>query len=268
MATGWTASSLYPNMDLHDASLASRVPTPANPTPPPSDVGLINAYSQEPISAATLMTNPTDANDTTLASRKYMNPYTGLRQSVASASVYEQPDAPAFLQQQIANLNAEQTMRRSAQSELLNRLVGGVQSGGPNSYLWTEALRAAAVNPGAHVNFGASVQDPIVGQAYSRQVNSQNTFRDQQTRSLAAANNAQGNIASLFQDRARLGGVLAGGSPTSQQSMLDSQLTNAYMNVLPNSAVQSLGRSVGGSGSGYAGPVGPTRSSSGWFGGF
>lgn len=262
---GWTASSLYPNMDLHNASLASRTPTPSNPVPPSSSIGNINALSQEPISAAQLMTTPGQANDSALESRKYMNPLTGARQVAASASVYEQPDAPAFLQQQIANLNAEQTLRRSAQSELLNRLVGGVQAGGPDSYLWTEALRAAAVNPGAHVNFGASVQNPVLGQAYSKQVESQNLLRAQQTKALSNANNAQGSLDALLQARNRLGAVAMGGSPSSQQQALDSQITNAYLNILPNSSVQSLGRSVGGGG--YTGPIGPTKSTSGWFAG-
>lgn len=130
-----------------------------------SVVGPINALAQSPLQADVLRTTPQTLADTTLGSRKYVNPNTGIRDPVVSGSVYEQPDTPAFLSQAVANLNAEQALRRSLQAEWNNRLLGGVAAGGPDAFLYAEALRAASVAPGSSVAFGQQIADPQTGSA-------------------------------------------------------------------------------------------------------
>jgi hypothetical protein len=254
---GWTAGSISHDADLHDAALASRktVDAPA-PKPAGSSVGLLNAYAQSPLSAAQLLTDPSHLHDSSLGSRTYMNPGTGLRDAAAVGSVYQQNDVPAFLQQSIANLNAEQTMKRAMQAELVNRILAGVQQGGPNDYLWAEALRGAAVNPGAHVAFNAAIQNPLLGQGYKTAADAFAQKTAQQTTSLKNANTALNSIAPLEQQRAKLGNVVMGGYTGSSQQQLDQQITDSYVNAGPSSATQMLGRAAG-SGSGWL-PTLPT----------
>lgn len=130
-----------------------------------SIVGPVNAVAQSPLSADILRTTPQTVADKTLESRKYVNPNTGVRDPVLSGSVYTQPDVPAFLSQAVANLNAEQSLRRSLQAEWNNRLLQGAASPGPNAFLFAEALRAASVAPGSSVAFGQRIADPQVGAA-------------------------------------------------------------------------------------------------------
>lgn len=249
MATsGWTASSLAPNMELHDASLATRIPDAPLPAPAASVTGPVNAWAQIPLSAAQLRTDPSVAKDPSLASRSYMNPMTGLRDTAASASVYQQADAPAFLQQAISNLNAEQALKRSMQAELVNRIITGMQGGGNDSYLWTEALRAAAVNPGAHVAFQSAVSDPAVGRGYETASKAAAGKLTEQTKSLSMANSALSALPDLQAQRARLGSVVMGGYQGSDQQRLDNKIQQAYMNSGPSSSTQLLGRSANYSG--------------------
>lgn len=246
---GWTAATISHDAGLHDLSLKSRNPLiGAAPTQAPSAIGPVNGWAQNPISAADLMTDPSAAKDSSLASRKYMNPGTGAREAAASASVYQQADAPAFLQQAISNLNSEQAMKRAQQSELVNRILMGVNSGGPNDYLWAEALRAASVGAGAHVNFSSAVQDPRVGIGYENAANAYADKTAEQTKSLTAANTAINGIPEMEKQRARLGSVVMGGYEGSPQQQLDRQLTQSHLAASPVSSTQLLGRSANASG--------------------
>jgi hypothetical protein len=242
---GWTSQSISHDQNLHDQSLASIAqPDPAPPTPAPSDVGAINGLAQNPLTAAQLTTTPTDLHDPTLGTRAYTNPDTGFRDAPIVTSVYQQENVPGFLQQSIANLNSEQAMKRALQSELTNRLVGGLQGGGPNSYLWAEALRAASVNPGAHVGFGAAVQNPAIGEGYKTAANAYAGLAGQQAASIAAANKQPATLQDLLTQRSRLSSSIMGGNPAAVQ--LDQRITDAYLNSGPNSSVQQLARSASG----------------------
>lgn len=245
---GWTAATLAHNADLHDASLATLQPAAPMPTPAASDVGPINGLAQSPLTAAALLTDPNGVHDQTLASRAFKNPGTGFRDVAAQGSVYQQNNVPAFLQQSIANLNAEQAMKRAQQSELVNRILQGVNSNSPNNYLFAEALRAAAVGAGAHVNFNAAVLDPALGRGYETATNAYANKTNQQTQSLKAANTAVSAIPALSQQRARLGAVVMGGYEGSQQQKLDRQIALASEAATPMSSTQLLGRSANSSG--------------------
>jgi hypothetical protein len=153
---GWTSQSL------------SRSRPPVT-TSVESVVGPVNAAAQNQVTAAQLRTTPSTLYDTSLGSRQYMNPNTGIRQPVAASSVYAQSDVPAFLAQSVDALNAEQALRRSLAAEWQNRLLRGVEEGGPNAYMLAEALRAASVGPGSSVAFGKEVADAKIGQGYLEQ---------------------------------------------------------------------------------------------------
>lgn len=242
--TGWTAGTISHNVDLHDRALATRTPDAAPPTPASSAIGPLNGWGQVPLTAAQLMTDPSGVHDPSLASRKYMNPGTGVRDTAAQASVFQSDDAPAFLQQAIANLNAEQAMKRAQQSELVNRILSGVNSGGNNAYLWSEALRGASVTPGAHVSFGSAIQNPDIGAGYKTAADAYAGKTNQQTQSLRMANVSLKSISELEKQRARLGATIMGGYTGSPQQALDQQLNDAYASASPDSATQRLGRSA------------------------
>lgn len=212
---------------------------------PTSSVGSINALAQLPITADSMKTmSPDFLNDPTLGSRTTANPLTGFRQPVASASVYSTSNVPAFLQSEVAKLNAEQALRRSAQAELLDRIIKGASSGAPDAYMWQEALRAASVSPGAHVNFGSSVMDPTVGQGYASAAEAFRQKTAQDVAAINAANAAQTNVTKLTQQRQRLGSSPFGMYFGSPQQRIDQQLFDATLAAQPNSAVQQLGRAA------------------------
>jgi hypothetical protein len=203
------------------------------------------------MTAEQLMTDPSAAHDPTLASRAYLDPMTGFRQVAAQTSVYEQPNAPAFLQNAVNSLNAEQALRRSLQSELTNRLLSGVQAGGPSSYLFDEALRAASVSPGAHVNFGAPVQSPLIGEGYNVVANAFANRLDQQKQAITAANSVAAQLTALQKQRDSLGANAFGQYAGSPQQKLDQQIFGLQEQNQPQSAVQSLGRAAASGSSGW-----------------
>lgn len=259
LTRGWTSGTLT-------APLASRTPSqirPPLPAPGSSEVGPVNALAQQPYSAASLLTRPTDAVDQTLGSRLYQNPLTGFREVAAQQSVYAQPSAPAFLQNAIAGLNAEQTMARSAQSELVDRIMKGAAGqtatgapgGGGDPYLWQEALRAASVNPGAHVNFGAAVTDPRQGLAAITSANALSAKAAQQTAAIRAANAVPIQIAALQKRRDQLGYAGFGQYAGSRQQALDRQLFNLEDQGAAASGIQQLGQKAARSSSGWVTPA-------------
>jgi hypothetical protein len=239
---------------LNDPSLGSRFMDAALPQSPMSSVGGTNSAAQLPVSADQLAITPETLHDPSLGSRGTINPMTGVREApiVASVSQMGNGNIPDMLKQSIANLNAEQTMKRAMQAELVNRIVSGVASGGPNSYLWSEALRSAAVNPGAHVQFNAAVQNPLIGEGYKQATSAYADKTAQQTQALKSANGATGDLATLQAQRARLGSTVMGANySNSPQQQLDAKITDAYLAGSPNSATQQLARSVSGPNSGW-----------------
>lgn len=264
LTRGWTSGTLT-------APLASRTPTqisgskaalPPTLAPPTSSIGLVNAAGQSPYSAASLMTPASNTVDPTLGSRMYQNPLTGFRDVVAQTSVYAQPQAPAFLQNAISGLNSEQTMARSAQAELLDRLVKGASGqtatgmpgGGGDPYLWQEALRAASVNPGAHVNFGAAVADPRQGISAITSANALAAKAAQQTAAIKAANSIPAQLAEL-QRRKALMGPAGYNYMGSAQQKLDRQIFDLQDAGAATSGVQQLGQSAARSSSGWTLPT-------------
>jgi hypothetical protein len=145
-AAGWTAATISQPRD--------------------SVTGAVNAMAQNPVTASDLRTTPSTLADSSLGSRRFVNPNTGIRDVAVDASVYAQPSVPAFLSQAVSSLNAEQALRRSLQAEWNDKLMRGAMGmSGTDPYVWMEALRAASVNPGSSVAFGQAIQDPNQGKA-------------------------------------------------------------------------------------------------------
>lgn len=132
-----------------------------------SVVGAINAAAQAPIRAEDLLTGTSDARDPALASRTWKNPYTGVRDPAVIGSVYAQSDTPAWLANEVAALNAEQALRRSAQAEVFNQVFN--KAANTNDYRWLEVLRAAVLQPGVEAGFGSGIADPNVGLALQKE---------------------------------------------------------------------------------------------------
>jgi hypothetical protein len=171
--TGWTASSV---------------------------VGPVNALGQKSASAADLLTPGGYARDRKLASRSFMNPNTGIRSPAISASVYRQPNMPAYLTQAVERLNMEQGLRRSLQSEWNNRILQAAATPGPNQYLWMEAARAASVSPGTAVTFSKAVQNPAIGEGYKAMATEQANVEKQRLANLTRASNLQRQLEGMPQD--------------------------------------------------------------------
>lgn len=162
-----------------------------------SVVGPINAVGQKSASAADLLTRGGYARDRKLASRDFMNPNTGVRSPAIVASVYRQPNMPAYLTQAVERLNMEQGLRRSLQSEWNNRILRQAATPGPDQYLWMEAARAASVSPGAAVTFRQAVQNPMIGQGYKAMATEQANVEKQRVANLTRAENLQRQLAGM-----------------------------------------------------------------------
>jgi hypothetical protein len=195
--TGWTANSIVP-------------PTVQQP---PINNALINPSTA--VTPDTLQTTaPTGLVDPSLGSRAFMSLPAGYAQPLASASVYETPNAPAYLADQVANLNAQQAMRRTAQDDLVRQLLGGVAGGGENAYLYASALQAASAVPGSHLAL-PTIQNPAIGRGYLAQSNAAAARTTAQTRSINQAKFIQDEITRLQQQRTTpyLGGFSWGNDP-------------------------------------------------------
>lgn len=176
-STGWTSATINQAQAAKADALAQGAVAGTN-----------SALAKAPITADALRTTPSTLSDARLGSRGFVNPNTGIRDVVASGSVYNQPNVPAFLSQAVAGLNAEQALRRSVQAEWNDRLLRNAESSG-DPYLWMEAIRAASVNPGSSVAFGQSIQDPNQGRAAMIDAQSNANLNYQKQRILSSASN-------------------------------------------------------------------------------
>ena len=152
-------------------------------------------------------------------------PDAGRRDVAAQSSVYQRSDVPEYLTSAISNLNAEQSLRRSLQSEWNDRLLKSASQGGPNSFLFQEALRAASVSPGAHVAFGSAVQNPAIGNAAMMRASSEAAQAHATAEALSAPAQIASQLAKLHTKRAQLpsGGF---GFTTPEQMALDAKIQN------------------------------------------
>lgn len=254
---GWTATTIGPSAKLQSRAGTALMGAATTPTPGPSSVGPVNALAQLPITADVLRSPSMNLVDPTLASRPFVNPNTGAREVAAQASVYQQPNVPAFLQEAVSKLNAEQALRRSMQSELLNKIMSNAQAGGPDAYLWQEALRAASVTPGAHVNFAAPIENPALAAAQQTAAQAYQQEAAQRTHAVMAANQATNNLHRLEMQRSALGNAAFGMYQGSPQQKLDQRLFDATLAATPTSSVQLLGRSAARNSGGWT-PTMPT----------
>lgn len=241
-STGWTSATINQAQAAKADALAQGAVAGTN-----------SALAKAPITADALRTTPSTLSDARLGSRAFMNPNTGIRDVVASGSVYNQPNVPAFLSQAVAGLNAEQALRRSIQAEWNDRLLRNAE-GSENPYMWLEAIRAASVNPGASVAFGQQIADPTVGKAQLQRAQSQAQLDAQRARILHAAS---GNLYRV--DKwTDIANTMPQGSPWAQsaQRRASDELIN-FANSQP------LAVAAAGGGSGWGGwgaaPVQPVR---------
>lgn len=209
-AAGWTAKTIVKPLD--------------------SAVGGVNALAQNNVSADSLRTTPSTLSDTGLASRKFMNPNTGIRDVAASGSVYAMSDVPAFLSQAVSSLNAEQSLRRSLQAEWNDKLLRGAMgqySGSADPYVWMEALRAASVGPGSNVSFGQAIQDPNSGKAALLRAQAQQVLNSQKAeaihQALGTSYNLNKTASGVSSPGWGLGGSIPSNSIDSQRSVLQDQ---------------------------------------------
>jgi hypothetical protein len=193
--SGWTAATITPDTDLHsaaDTSLDVNAPVRM-----PDEV--LNA----PITPDTLRTTPQSLGDPTLGSRQFMSLPAGFAQPVARTSVYETPEAPAFLADAVARLNATQSGRATAQQSLIQQLLGAVGGGGPNAYLLAPALTAAVGatgGGGGGVSFGP-IQNPLIGQGYAQLAAAQAERARAQTSAVNRVQTLQDQILGLQQQQ-------------------------------------------------------------------
>lgn len=176
--------------------------------------------------AGNLARTPGKLNDPTLASRAFGSTVPGAVKPAFAESVYQRPNVPAYLAQAVTDLNTGQSLQRSLQSEWNNKILGLASGGGPNSYLYQEALRAASVSPGAHVNFGAAVQSPLLGEGYKAAAVGQANLTNAQAGAIAAPQQYQAQIAALQKERQQLGQNAFGMYSNSRQQQIDNQLFN------------------------------------------
>lgn len=201
--------------------------TPVATTPlPQSNVGPVNALAQQPYTAASLYRSPGAVNDPKLASRAYGSTVPGAVKPAFAESVYQRPEVPAYLAQAVTDLNTGQSLQRSLQSEWNNKILGLATNSGPQNYLYTEALRAASVSPGAHVSFGAAVQNPDIGAGYRAASLGQANLTNAQAGAIAAPQQYQAQIAALQKERQQLGQNAFGMYSNSRQQQIDNQLFN------------------------------------------
>lgn len=167
---------------------------------------------------------PGDLKDPSLGSRQFMTAAQVRPVDVgAQASTFQSANVPAFLQSQIAQLNAEQYQKRSAQQDLLDRLFSAVQGG---DYTAWEALRAAAVQPGARAAFGAGIVSPELqaAQTGATRETAKKTAAETAAISLPAQLSRQMQQAQAA--RAQLGQTSFGAYTGSAQEKLDQQILN------------------------------------------
>lgn len=218
--SGWRTSTIAPKM-------VTQPQTPVAATQlPQSYVGPLNALAQQPYTAASLMRSPGAVNDPKLASRAYGSTVPGTVKPAFAESVYQRPEVPAYLAQAVTDLNTGQSLQRSLQSEWNNKILGLASGGGANGYLFQEALRAASVSPGAHVNFGAAVQNPDIGTGYLQAAQGQKAQALATAGAIGAPQQYQQQIAALQRERQQLGANAFGQYSGSRQKAIDDQLFN------------------------------------------
>jgi hypothetical protein len=228
------------------------ISNPVVNTTPRSVVGPVNAAAQTQVTADQLRTTPSTLYDTSLGSRQYMNPNTGVRDPVAASSVYAQSDVPAFLSQSVASLNAEQSLRRALAAEWQNRLLRGVsENEGGNAYLFAEALRAASVGPGSSVAFGEQIADPNIGLGYRQQADAAAQLAGAKTSFLGQQNRDLGQL-NLLQQKQIQDARSAGGGMMTYNNLMGrtAAQTQALSNVV--ALRQPTANAIGGAGSGWA----------------
>lgn len=221
--SGWRSSTIAPRYSPPSAA-GSPVTPAAMPAQPESNVGPVNAAAQSPLTAAALAITPQTLNDSKLGSRLFGSTVPGKAQPFLAESVYQQPNVPAFLSQAVSDLNTEQALKRSLQSEWNNKILGLANSGSPDSYLYQEAVRAASVAPGAHVNFGAAIQSPDVAAGYKAASEGAGKLATAQAGAISAPQQLQSKISMLQREKEQLGQNAFGQYHNSRQQKIDQEL--------------------------------------------
>lgn len=229
--SGWRTSTIAPKMVTQPAIPAA--------TPLPN-------IATEGYTAGNLARTPGKLNDPTLASRAFGSTVPGAVKPAFAESVYQRPEVPAYLAQAVTDLNTGQSLQRSLQSEWNNKILGLATGGGPDSWQFQEALRAASVSPGAHVNFGAAVQNPLVGEGYKAAAVGQASLAKAQAGAIGAPQAFQSQIAALQREQQLLGQSAFGQFQGSRQQQIQNQLFNLQNQLAGAQTVAAGQNRVGG----------------------
>ena len=210
--SGWRTSSIVPK------SVSTQPPgSPALASPAPQ-AGTYSAQSLARSPSPTL-------RDPSLASRAYGSTVPGTVQPALASSVYQRPEVPAYLAQAVSDLNTGQSLQRSLAAEWQNKIFNAANdTSNPNNYLFQESLRAASVNPGSHVSFGAAVQNPLIGQGYQQAAQGYARQANAAATAIGAPNAIQQRIAALQNEQQQLGSNAFGQYSGSRQQAIHSQL--------------------------------------------
>jgi hypothetical protein len=181
---------------------------------------------------------PTKLTDASLGSRAYSSPAQTLPANVPiGASVYQQTNMPDYLQTSIDALNSEQYQKRALQQDLLNRLFAAAESGDYTAY---EALRAAAIQPGAKASFGSYIVSPEVQSSQAGAI-------QETAKKTAAETKAVNRPSQLLQQlqqtqtlRARIGQNPFGMYQGSEQQKLDQKIMDLEAQLRSDSATTQV----------------------------
>lgn len=278
-STGWTAGSISPQVAssspaivgqiLGDPRLASagqvantyntapaavqqQISASSSTAPPTragtSNIGWLNWIAQNPVTADQLLLPAQSLQDPKLGQMtSYTSPLVGARRTEAQVSLFNDPNAPASIMQQIQSLNMNQSLRRAQQAEYINRLFGAAVE----SPVYAEALRAASIQPGASAAFGARIlsNPEMAANVTGAQASAQNIAA--RTAAINAVDTRQRQLQQLQQQRASLGQNPMGFYTGSQQEKLDKQIMALESDIRNNQGTQRIAESAAGTSSGW-----------------
>lgn len=241
-ASGWTAASITPRATsvINDAVL---------PATPVTSAPLTTPVVPPPVTADTFRTPEQPLNNPSLGSRGFQS-VPGGANVLAKTSVYETPNAPAFLADQVAALNAQQSMRRQYQNDLINQLMGLTGSGNPNAYLYAGALQAAVAQPGSGGGGGGWVfpQNPLIGQGYNAAAQAAAGLNTAQTAAITRPQQIQSQIADLQRRRSQFTSALPSMFGNPDAARIDQQIFDLQNQM---QTAQSLATRAAGASSGW-----------------
>lgn len=213
-----------------------------------SSIGWLNWLSQNPVTADQLLLPQDQTKDPKLAQiSSFKSPLTGVRRTDAQVSLFNDPNAPRSILEEVQSLNTNQSLRRAAQSEYLDTLFRNATS----NPAYAEALRAASVQPGASVGFGSRILSGAEMGANVTGATSAARNIDARTKAIQQVDNRQRELQSLQQQRTQAGQNPMGFYTGSVQEKLDRQIMALQDDIRNNKSTQNVAMAAAGTSSGW-----------------